>query len=104
MTNETAAPRLSRRQSEMLERVCLRRYTVVFEHYMGSHRPNESVYVDEAVGGQEETQRDWSFRPTTVEALRQRKLVHLVSIGQGHSHVKPTAAGLDAYRAARGTA
>lgn len=86
--------RLSERQRELLERVCLKRYTVVFEHYMGSFRPNESVYVD----ANDNSRRDHSFRPATVEALRKRGLVHLVSKGQGWSHVKPTAAGLDLYR------
>lgn len=88
---------LSERQRELLERVCLKRYTVVFQHYMGSFRPNESVDVDE----EGKLRTDRSFRPTTVEALRSRGLVRLVSQGQGWSHVKPTRAGLELFATLR---
>jgi hypothetical protein len=85
---------LTDRQAALLERVCLRRYTVVFYHYMGTHRPNDSVRIDDEQGDYDRT-----FRPATVESLRARGLVRYVSQGPGWSHIKPTQAGLDHYRA-----
>ena|ERR687890_1779715 len=85
---------LTDRQAALLERVCLRRYTVIFAHYMGNHQPNESVRVDDQQGG-----CDHTFRPTTAESLRARGLVRYAHRGHGFSHVKPTQAGLDHYRA-----
>jgi hypothetical protein len=72
---------LTDRQAALLERVCLRRYTVIFAHYMGNHQPNESVRVDDQQGG------------------CARGLVRYAHRGHGFSHVKPTQAGLDHYRA-----
>lgn len=88
--------RLSTRQMELLERVCLRRYTVHFNHYMGSFSPNESVRVADSEGSWDD-----SFRPATVEALRQRGLVSFRRRGPGFSIVIPTADGLELYRAHR---
>lgn len=89
----TTATKLSNRQAELLERVCLRRYTVRFSHYMGSFQPNERVEIEE-----DGRAADWSFRPQTVYALRERGLVVLRNDGPGHSEVRPTTAGLDWMR------
>lgn len=89
-------PKLSARQMALLERVCLKRYIVIFGHYMGSMQPNESVRVEE----DGVRLADHTFRPATVESLRSRGLVRLVRQGQGWSHVKPTSEGLESFRAA----
>ena len=98
--------KLPKRQGELLERVCLKRYRVVFDHYMGSFRPNESVRVyDEhgdpgVVGGSV----DASFRPSTAEALRSKGLVRYTKTERyaDHSILKPTSEGLDAFAASGG--
>lgn len=90
--------RLSTRQAELLERVCLRRYTVHFAHYMGSFTPNESVRVEDSEGSW-----DSSFRPSTADALRSRGLVRYQRQGHGFSILVPTTEGMRIYRAHRDT-
>lgn len=91
----TAPIGLSKRQAELLERVCLKRYTVAFTHYMGNHQPNESVRIDDATG---DTFSDFTFRPTTVYALHSKGLVQFKRQAHGFSHILPTRAGLDYYQ------
>jgi hypothetical protein len=93
--------KLSARQEALLERVCLRRYEVQFDHYMGSFQPNESVtiYKLDLDGKRIWNERaDRSFRPATAEALRSRGLVQFLrNSGPGFSIVVPTRAGLELY-------
>lgn len=101
---------LPKRQRELLERVCLKRYRVLFSHYLGTFNPNERVTVyDYGRGRRPETAEyesaDQSFRPSTAEALRKRGLIHYSKKDQvaGHSLLQPTRAGLDHYLASRET-
>lgn len=87
---------MSKRQRELLERVCLKRYRVVFHHYMGSFHDSESVSVESDAAA-----ADNSFRASTVAALRDRELIILRKDGPGTSVVVPTRAGLDAFIAQR---
>lgn len=92
---------LSKRQTELLERVCLKRYRVQFDHYMGSFRRSESVSVFDTSGSYERP-ADYSFRPSTAEALRSKGLVRYASTGaSGTSIVKPTREGLEHFSAHR---
>jgi len=97
---ETATLRLSNRQQELLKRVCLKRYTVVFEGYMGSWRPSESVHVTE----RDVPLEDRTFRASTLHALADKGLVTIgrAPLGRDNSsEVKPTVAGLELYKATR---
>lgn len=85
--------KLSPRQLALLERVCLKKYTVRYSGYAGNFRPNASVSVQLADGP-----LDHSFLPHTLYSLEERKLVQRIP---GGSHIDfkivPTPAGLDAW-------
>jgi hypothetical protein len=97
--------KLTKRQTELLERVCLKRYRVTFLHYMGSFRPNEGVEVTDTTKTEttpwQEGAVDYTFRPATAEALRSKGLVSYHGDGRGFSTLKPTRAGLDLFNANR---
>ena len=89
--------KLSDRQAELLERVCLKAYEVRFLHYMGTWRENESVQVYR----RDEHGVDTSFRPTTAKALQDRGLVVFKRTGHAESEIRPTREGLDLFIAQR---
>jgi hypothetical protein len=97
--------KLPARQAELLERVCLKRYTVTFVHYMGSFQPNESVIVVDAQTPQGVVGAaiDRSFRPSTTEALRSKGLVRYSreGVGPGTSILEPTRLGLETFKSSR---
>jgi hypothetical protein len=101
--------KLSDRQHQLLKRVCLKRYRVMHEGYLGSFRPNASVVIyDNNSGGFEiGSAIDGSFRPSTVNALRDRGLVRLTMAESGcndnTTEVKPTAEGLRVYMELKGS-
>lgn len=91
--------KISKRQTELLQRICLKRYTVRLHHYMGWFNPNEYVTVEEERSPTDEQRAytDRTFRPSTVEALRSKGLVRYVKSSQGVSIILPTRAGLDLF-------
>lgn len=100
--------KLSKRQAELFERVCLKRYRVMHEGYMGSWRPNESILVYELDAGRTiAVHTDRSFRSSTYDALRDRGLVRAQRArvgGDNSSEVKPTSEGIELFKAMKGTA
>ena len=94
-------PKLSDRQAALLTRICLKRYEVIHEGYMGSWRPNESVRVWDRI---DRGASDRSFRTSTLGALIDKGLVRRVPVELGRDNsaeVKPTKAGLELFERIR---
>jgi hypothetical protein len=87
--------RLSPTQEELLVAVCLKRYAVTYEGYMGSFRPYATVNVEDVLA----KGPPMRYRATTVEALRNRGFVTIrTGFARDNSGpVRPTANGIAYY-------
>ncbi len=96
---------LSKRQGELLEKVCLKKWEVQADDYMGWFQPHQSVRVINRMPQcQQDRVEDVSFRISTVSKLVSLGLaIHTRKDGaRTYTVIKPTKAGLEAFNEMKG--